>query len=269
MARRLAFAPARSGTARRQLSPATLRTPSLRALAVPAALTAALSLGYVAARETSLFAVRAVEISGASRQTERDVRGELEPLSRSSLVALDADDLERRLEELPAVRSAEVDRAFPHTLDIVIREERPRAVLRDADNARLVSDTGRVIRILPPRALPRLPRIWIAGVASLAPGETLSDRSARLALGVLSAVPARFPARLVAARAKGGAVTLILIGGRELRLGPPRAVRPKLEAAAAVLTALSADERAGLGYLDVSVPNRPVAGIDPQVESEG
>lgn len=269
MPRRLAFAVARPGTARGRFSLPALRVPSRRVLAVPAAVAAALSLGYVAARETSLFSVRAIEISGASRATERDLRAALEPLAGSSLVALEAGGLETRLEDLPAVRSATVDRAFPHTLDVVVREERARAVLRDADNARLVSDTGRVIRVVPPRALPRLPRIWSAGVTSLAPGETLSDRRAELALGVLAAVPVRFPARVLAARAKNEEVILVLRGGRELRLGPPRTVQAKLEAAAAVLASLSTRERAGLVYLDVSVPNRPVAHIDPQVESEG
>jgi cell division protein FtsQ len=269
MARRPALAVVRTETRRPPLSLPRLRAPSLRALAVAGALAGAAMLAYAAARETALFAVRAVEISGASGQTARDVRRELEPLVGSSLVALDAEALERRLERLPTVRVARVDRAFPHALAVVVREEQAVAVLRDATHARVVSESGRVIQLVRPRALARLPRIWMAGVAALAAGERVSDGRVRLALRVLSAVPTRFPARLVAARAKDGAVTLVLAGGRELHLGPPHAVQTKLEAAAAVLSSLSLSERRRVAYVDVSVPNRPVARIDPQVESQG
>jgi hypothetical protein len=42
-------------------------------------------------------------------------------------------------------------------------------------------------------------------------------------------------------------------------------VDAKLAAAASVLAALSRDERADLAYLDVSLPDRPVAANNPQV----
>ena len=259
MPRRLALAPARPLPAHTTLAVPRLRAPSLRVLAAVLGLAAALSLAYLAARQTSLFAVKAVEVTGGSPRTNRDVRARLAPLVGTSLVPLDGKELERDVEELPAVRSARVDRAFPHALEVVVREERPLAVVRDAAHAWLVSENGRVIRASRSRALPRVPRVWLDGIADLRPGEALVDTRLRVALHTLAHVPRPFPARVLAVRADGRSVTLVLAGGTELRLGSPTHVRQKLEAAAAVLESLSAPARRELAYVDLALPDRPVA----------
>jgi hypothetical protein len=76
----------------------------------------------------------------------------------------------------------------------------------------------------------------------------------------------RFPSRVVSVATADG-LTLRLASGLELRLGDMHDVRLKLAVAARVLRVLPA----GSGYLDVSVPDRPVAGppgLDSQVEVE-
>ena len=101
---------------------------------------------YGLARETSLFAVRSVEVEGASASVAADVRAALRSYEGRSLVAVDAGAVEQRADALPAVRSAVVDRAFPHTIRIRIAPEVPVAVLRRGSESWLVSARGRVIQ---------------------------------------------------------------------------------------------------------------------------
>jgi hypothetical protein len=68
----------------------------------------------------------------------------------------------------------------------------------------------------------------------------------------------------VAARGGKGAPVVVLAGGAEIRLGSADSLGLKLDAAALVLDALTGDERAELAYVDVSVPERAVAGAKSQ-----
>jgi hypothetical protein len=57
-----------------------------------------------------------------------------------------------------------------------------------------------------------------------------------------------------------------LRSGLELRFGPPLDLGLKLAVARGVLPTLAAPSGGGPRYLDLTVPERPVAGTDPQVE---
>jgi cell division protein FtsQ len=240
----------------------------LRAGAVVLALVAALALAYGAARETPLFSVRAVELRGATPGVAADLRGVLAEVEGVSLVALDRGALERRLRAVPSVREASVDRAFPHTLSVAVRPERPLAVIRDGARAWLVAETGRVVRTVEPPALAQLPRIRVDLARAPAVGSTLASGSVHDALRVLRAADAGLAPGILYASVAEGEVELVLRDRLAVRLGPPLDLTAKLAAARAVLASLSADERALMGYLDVSVPERVVAGPNAQPESE-
>lgn len=244
-----------------------VRRPSPRVLGAVAASAAVLALLYLAARETPLFAVRTLEISGASPVVRTEVEKAADRYLGESLVSLDGEELRRRLESLPSVRSLRYDRAFPHTLRIVVAPERPAAVVRSGPGSWLVSARGRVIRVVGRGELGGMPRIWLAGPPGLTAGEILGDRSARLALGVLVQVPEDFPAAVRSAREREGIITLVLAGGTELRLGGRSAIPLKLAVSARVLRSLSGAERSALAYLDVTVPERPVAADKSQLST--
>ena len=72
-------------------------------------------------------------------------------------------------------------------------------------------------------------------------------------------VPPGNPVRIRSARNGEDGVTLVLAAETELRLGPSDDLRAKLAAAGAVLGSLTWSERRTLAYLDVSLPQRPVA----------
>jgi hypothetical protein len=66
-------------------------------------------------------------------------------------------------------------------------------------------------------------------------------------------------------RAREHDLTLLLGSGLELRLGELRAIRLKLAIATRILPDILA--HGGYAYVDLSVPERPVAGVNPQLST--
>lgn len=240
---------------------------SLRIVAAAAVVSALAALAYAGTSGMTLFAVSEIEVEAAPPEVAREVRATLAPFAGTSLARLDGEEVVRRVEALPSVRAVEYDRAFPSTLRLVVHAERPVAVVRFGEDAWLVSERGRVIRAVAVGTLGRVPRIWAPPAGRVAAGDTVIDTDVRLALRALAALPAGFPARVVSGRSDNGQPVVVLAGGAELRLGSPDSLDVKLAAAARVLEALDPDERAGLAYVDVSVPERAVAAPKSQPDS--
>jgi cell division protein FtsQ len=236
-----------------------LRTALVRSLAVLALLLVALGLAYAAARYTSLFALRELEVTGGSAAVNQTVREAGQPFLGESLVALDRDEVRRRLAALPMVRAVRVDRAFPDALRVTVVPERALAVVRRGQEAWLVSERGRVIRTADSAAGAR-PLVWTASEPDLEPGATVQGENVLLALQALRLVPSGFPERVQTARASDGEIVLVLAGGMELRLGRADQLGLKLAVAARVLGGMSEPDRAELAYLDVAVPEKAVGG---------
>jgi cell division septal protein FtsQ len=235
---------------------------------------ALLALGvasYGVARETGLFAIHRIEVVGAPPDVSARVHAALEPLQGRSLVGLRASDLDRKIVGLPDVVGVTHDRAFPHTLRVYVLPERALLVLRRGNESWLVSARARVVRPLERGALPLLPRIWVPRDVDVGAGDTLADGPARRAVRVLVLARAGLPARVRSVRLERAETTLVLRSGVEVRLGREHDLQMKLAVAAQVLPLLPE----GSTYLDVAVPDRPVAGsreAQPQLEvdpSEG
>jgi cell division septal protein FtsQ len=169
------------------------------------------------------------------------------------------------VESLSTVVSARYDRAFPHTLRIVVVPERPVAAITYRGSAWVVSERGRVISRADRRDLRKYPHIDLAAAHGLTPGQTIRDPRVLAPLGALAKIGQTFPARVRAGRLDDGKLVLVLAASTELRLGEAVDLAVKLAAAARVFRALSREERARLAYLDVSLPERPVAADNTQV----
>ena len=230
--------------------------PSTRSLLVAVGIAAGAVGGYFVARDTSVFAVRGVEIDGAPPAVALQVRKALQAELGTSLLRLDLSRVREQVAAVPTVANASFDRAFPHTLRVVVVPEQAVAVVRQGRESWLVSARGRIMASLPHGARPRLPRIWIAqGVAFSVGG--MAPTALHDPLAAVSPLRAlRFPARVASVRTEGDELTLLLRSGLEVRLGDASDAPLKLSVAAQVLPLVAADTR----YLDVSVPARPVAG---------
>lgn len=221
---------------------------------------------YAAARTTSAFAVDRIAVEGASPTVAADVREALTPALGESLLGLDLTDLARRAESVPMVAAATFDRAFPHTLRIAVVPEVPVAVLRQGSASWLAASGGRVIAELEQGERPGLPRVWLKRSVDVRVGESLHGLDLRAVAAVAPLVERPLPSRVNSVVASRDGLTMSLRSGIELRLGDATDLDVKLEVARRVLPQLG-DER---GYLDVSVPERPVAGesLNSQVEVE-
>jgi hypothetical protein len=233
-----------------------------RLLAIALALPVVSVGAYFAARATATFAVRTVSVSGGTPALRADVRRTLAPLIGRSLLALNGGELERRVDALPAVLSTTYDRSFPHTLRVHVVPEVPVAVLHRGKETWLVSARGRAIVQIKTGTRPGLPRIWVPTAAQVAAGAFLAADEGGTAAHAL-ALAAGFPARFTTVTFAHGELTMRLRLGVELRLGEPVDVRLKLAIARRALRLLPP----GTTYLDVAVPQRPVAGSNPQVST--
>lgn len=240
--------------------PARRFLPSPRSLAVGFGLLALAGGAYGVARQTSAFSIGRIEVVGGSPRVQAQVRHEVATLRATSLIGLDGAAVVRRVEALPTVLTASYDRAFPHTLRIEIVPERAVAVVRQGAKAWRVSARGRVMASVPPHADRALARIWIPRTTPVATGGFLPANHATAVARALS-LASHFPAHIALAALRRDGLLFRLRNGLELRLGNPNDIRLKLAIARLAIHRLPA----GTGYLDVSVPGRPVAGNNPQL----
>ncbi|MFL6005598.1 MAG: cell division protein FtsQ/DivIB [Gaiellaceae bacterium] len=251
---------------------ATAFLPTGRSLLVGFGLVA-VALGlYAGVRRPSVFAVDEVRVKGAPPALASRIEHQLHSVQGTSLVTLDGDGVLARVESLPMVHSARYDRAFPHTLVVTVVPEQPAAILRRGADAWLLSTRGRVVGQVARGSHARLPRVWAPKTVPVETGRVVSDADVRAAVLALPRREAdKLPIRIRATRSRGGELAFVLANGLELRLGSGSEVALKLAAAREILPRLAAPAGGGPTYLDVSVPERPVAGttLESEVEVEG
>jgi cell division protein FtsQ len=230
--------------------------PSGRSLALGFAIVAAVLAAYWGARATSLFAVDEVDVQGAPPAVERDVRVVAGRVLGTSLLTVDPRAIEDAVRALPSVAAVSVDRAFPHTLVVRVAAERPVAVARRGDSAWLVTGSGEVVREIAVGTERSYPRLWLRKDVAVRLGGTLPASFAPATRALEAARDVRLSAGVKGVRTIDGELVLVLRRGPELRLGGATDLRLKLTVARRVLPLLEHDS----AYLDVSVPERPVAG---------
>jgi cell division septal protein FtsQ len=234
--------------------------PTPRSILVGLAVLVAAGAFYAVARETSVFAIRTVRVVGAPPGIAREVQDAAQPEVGDSLLRLDTGALLHRLRALPDVAVVRYDRAFPHTLRLIVTPERPVAVLRQGSASWVVSMRGRIIRTLPPHTRAGLPRIWIGRATKVEVGAMLHDRlgiRAIAALDPLVALP--LPAHIANVRLDNGELTLVTASKIEIQLGQPTDLALKLAVARRILPSVS-PATTGVAYVDVSVPEWAVSG---------
>jgi cell division protein FtsQ len=222
-----------------------------------------LPLGYWGLQHSSVFSISRVAVTGGTPRVDALVRAAAAgDVAGKSLLQVDSSLLAARLEAIPDVRVANVDRAFPHTVAVSVVMEQPAAVVRTGRTRVIVSSDGRVLRaaVHPAKTLPRV----VLPTATLpAPGRTVEGTPMRAALLVLTSVPAGFErdvARLKGVVAGSGGVVAVFGHGLQVRLGDTDRLALKLRVAARVLSKMGAPIRRSVAYVDVSAPARPAVG---------
>jgi hypothetical protein len=184
----------------------------------------------------------------------------LSPELGRSLLRVDEGALTTRLEALPDILSAKLERSFPNTLVVTAHAERGVMLVRQGAKASwLVSARGRVMRKIDNPRRSRLPRLWLPKQVQLATGETLPLDEGRVAAAAVAPISRRaYPGGVRTVVSGPQSLTLVLGEGTELRLGDLGDLRLKLAIARRILHVAASNGDAAPVYVDVSVPERPV-----------
>jgi len=236
-------------------------TPPLRAAAVGAAIAILAIGGYLVARETSIFAVRTVEVAGGTPRVRAQVLRVLKPELGRSLLRIDEGALSKRVDRLPDVVSVHFSRSFPHTLRVTVHAERAVLLVRQGASSWVVSARGRVMRKIANPRRSSLPRLWLSQSVALSVGETLPAYEGKLAAAAVAPILRRaYPGGIRSVMSAPEALTLVLGAGTEIRLGDLGDLRLKLAIARRILEIAARKGESSPVYVDVSVPERPVLG---------
>jgi len=248
-------APARA----RPVKPGARRfLPSGRTLAIAVGGLALIGGAAAAAFETSVFAVRKIVIVGGTTRVQDELRQALAPDLGRSLLRIGSSEIDRRVAAIPDLVGVNYDRQFPHTLRVRVNAEHGVLLVRRGADTWLISARGRVMQQLRTPKLSSLPRVWVPKGTAIAVGATLRPADGGLAATALAPIaPHTFPTGVRFVRASGSELTLVLDSGLEVRLGDIGDLRLKLAIARRILRAVGAGASSS-GYLDVSVPERPV-----------
>lgn len=229
--------------------------PSGRSLLAAVAVLAIAGISYLVAYSTSVFAVEKIDVRGAPPEVARQVEAATSGFVGASLVAIDPDAVEGTLRALPVVAGVSVDRAFPDTLIVRVAPERPVAVVRRGRSSWLVTGAGKVIRPIETGTERSFPRLWLAKGASIRLGRLVPAGWLPATRALADAHSVGLGTRVKGVRPEGDELTLMLRRGTEIRLGRATEVGLKLTVAAKVLALVDPSA----SYIDVSVPQRPVA----------
>ncbi len=217
---------------------------------------------YVVARDTSMFAVRTLAISGGSPRARAEAEHALGSELGRSLLRIDEHALSTRLDALPDIVSATLDRSFPHTLHVRLKSERAVLLIRQGSAASwVVSSRGRVMRRLSSPKHSSLPRLWLPKTVAIKAGETLRAADGALAAAAVAPIVGRgYRGGVRTVTSRPGSLTLVLRTGPQIRLGDIGDLRLKLTIARKILQYAAARGSRSPAYVDVSVPERPVLG---------
>jgi cell division protein FtsQ len=220
--------------------------------------------GWFWLRDSSLVAVRTVEVTGIEGTQGARVRAALEEAARSmTTLHVRQGALDTAAEPFSIVKRIEVSTDFPHTMRIhVVTNVAVGAIVVDGRRIAVTSD-GTLLRDVPAAAaLPEIP------LRSAPGGARLTERDAVAAVAALGVAPPALRGRVAAVQVTADrGLTLQLAHGPLLVFGGGERLEAKWAAAAAVL---ADPDAAGASAIDVSAPERPaVSGLPDGAPATG
>jgi cell division protein FtsQ len=193
---------------------------------------------------SSVLAVRGVEVQGTSLLTRQQVTRVAGVVDGVPLARADLDGIRARVENLAAVKSVDVSRAWPHHVRIEVTERQAVAVIDEGDRLRGMDADGVVFRTYATRPQ-NLPLIRTAP-------DTRADAMAEAA-EVIAVLPEQVSRRVAFVDVKTrDEISLTLRDGKKVLWGSADQAYDKSR----VLGALLATSKDATSY-DVSVPGQP------------
>jgi cell division protein FtsQ len=208
--------------------------------------------GWLWLRDSSLVAVTAVRVTGATSSDEARIRSALESAARDmTTLHVREEILHDVVDRFPSVADLQIDTDFPHRMTIEVVEHRPVAALEVDGRLTPVSGGGIVLTgVQADDDLPTIRRDQL-------PQQRVEDAKTQAALAVAAAAPSALLERSERLWWGDEGLTMDLRDGPPLFFGTRDDAAAKWAAAARVLAEPSA---AGATYLDLRVPGRVAAG---------
>jgi cell division protein FtsQ len=220
--------------------------------------------GWVWLRNSSLVAVRRVTIAGVSGPDAGQIRSALRSAAHT-MTTLDVrlGALRTAVAPYPVVKHLQVSTDFPHRLRIDVVEQVPVAMVSAGGGQVPVSADGTLLRDANVTGAGALPTIALG----VAPGGGRVDGTALDDVRLLAAAPYAFLTKVSQASSDPvHGLSAQLRNGPELYFGTGSQLSAKW---AAAMTVLAAASSAGAGYIDVSDPSRPAAGVGSDAAAVG
>jgi cell division protein FtsQ len=208
-----------------------------------------IAFGYGVTR-SPLLDVDTVKVRGAAKTAADDIVGAAGLDERRQMTDLSPGRIARRIEALPWVARATVERRWPGVVEITVTEREPVAlvVAPTGEHFAFADATGRILGHAgrPGGDLP-----LIRGASEVpAPGYDVEGLAPGLAvLGLLDGRP-----EVAEVHVAGDAVDLVLPSGAVVVLGDATEARPKIVALRTLATRVDLDRIAGI---DLRVPTAP------------
>jgi cell division protein FtsQ len=234
-----------------------LLRPHRAKLALAALVAIALGGGWLWLRDSSLVAVRHVQVTGLSGDTAPGIRGALEQAAQSmTTLHVQVGKLRAAVASFTVVKDLRVQTQFPHGLRIQVVEQLPVAALSIDGRRMPVAGDGTVVSgVTAPASVPTLP------TGAIPTGRRITDRTTLLELAVLDAAPRLLRSHVAQIGIGPRGLTVTLRNGPRLFFGDTTLLHAKWDAAAAVLAQQGAH---GATYIDVRIPSEPTAQVgDP------
>jgi len=211
-------------------------------------------------RDGSLVRVEHVTVTGVEGPQAAAVRDALIAAARDmTTLHVREDDLMDAAKGYSIVHSVRAKADLPHTLRITVNAYEPVAALHAGGEEIAVASDGTLLRGSSTDGLP------VVALRTMPGGDRLREARAARAVRLLAAAPRALRARLDRMVSSGSNFVALLRDGPKLYLGNGSRRAAKWSAAARVL-ADSASR--GASYLDLRLPERPVAGGKALSETE-
>lgn len=214
-----------------------------------------IAAGFLWLRDSSLVRVKEVEVTGVSGRQAKEIRAVLTDTAREmTTLHVREDALRDAMATYPVVRDLQAEPDFPHRLRIAVNAYEPVGAMDVGGRSLAVAADGTVLDGTPTKGL-----AVIAADGSAA-GTRITGSVATRLVRLLSAAPEPLRDRATRAFAGPSGLAVDLRDGPRVDFGDLSRLDAKWLAAAAVL----ADEDSrGASYVDVRLPERPVAGALP------
>lgn len=215
---------------------------------------AVLAGAWVWLRDSSFVAVKRVTVIGVSGPDAARITSVL-TLSARNMTTLDVrvGQLRTAVAPYPIVKNLQVSTQFPHGMRIRVIEDLPVGVIVAGGESIAASSDGTLLHDAPTASLPQIPMRSFPG------GGRVTDGSALGALELLAAAPHRLlPGISQVTTNPPHGLVVALRSGPSIYFGDAGDLTAKWTAATEVLAAPTS---AGATYIDVTDPNRPVAGV--------